>query len=185
MKSYRAMKEYFDRQERVAREAEKLSRAVVRACSKGIMRLHAGKGAGTLLLQAKRILQKLEGICENPQSLVVAQQEFGEFFVLNSILNQNRIPEPEEVGIPYYPYLMGLAEVGGELRRAMLDSLRKGELEKAERLLQHMERVFEFLCRFDHPESILPGLRRKRDIYRRILEQSRGDFILAGRGRNV
>jgi len=175
------IKRFFDLQEKRVRLAEELSRKVVRLCSKGVMVIHRHGDASRLLREARRTLKKLEKISVQPPAgpLVLAQQEFGEFFILKAILEKENIPAPEEVGIPYYPYLMSLADVGGELRRVFLDSLRAGNFEKAERLLQRMEEIFEFLSRFDHPEKILPGLRRKRDILARILEKSRGDLTLA------
>jgi translin len=175
------IKRFFDLQERKTKLAEELSRKVTRLCSKGIIAIHRHKSARSLLRAARINLRRLEKISTpmSPGCLTLAQQEFGEFFMLSSILERGKIPEPEEIGIPYYPYLMALADVGGELRRALLDSLRKGDLQKAEKLLHHMEQIFEFLSCFDHPDKIIPGLRRKRDVLARILEKSRGDLTLA------
>lgn len=178
MKFYARIKRFFDEEEKRRRKIEDASRKIVRICSRGMMRLHAGKNAAAFLKKARKILKTLEELDGDHPAIVHAQQEFAEFFILNAILSEERIPEPEEIGVPYYPYLMGLAEVGGELRRAMLDFLRKGDREKAEMMLEHMERIFEFLSGFDHPESVIPGLRRKKDVFRKILEQSRGDFIV-------
>jgi translin len=174
------IKRFFDLQERRTKLAEELSREVVRLSSRGVMAIHRHGDANALLQAARRTLRKLEklSIPVSSGTLVSAQQEFGEFFVLKFILEKERIPEPEEVGIPYYPYLMALADVGGELRRALLESLRRRDFRRAEKLLQHMEEIFELLSDFDHPERILPGLRRKRDILGRILERSRGDLTL-------
>jgi len=173
------LKRFFDLQEKRAKAAEELSREVVRLCSKGVMLIHRHGDVRPLLSAAERALKRLEKISVNPSVLEIAQQEFGELFILKYILEKGKIPEPEQVGIPYYPYLMALADVVGELRRELLDSLRRREFKRAEEFLQHMEGIFEFLSTFDHPESILPGLRRKRDILRRVLEESRGDLTLA------
>jgi translin len=175
------MRRFFDLREKRDRIAEELSRRIVRLCSKGIMTLHRHGDAHQLLREAQRILKKLEKLSDPPlpKALALAQQEYGEFYILKSILEKGNIPDPEEVGISYYPYLMSLADVGGELRRALLEALRRSDLKKAERLLQHMEEIFEFLSHFDHPERILPGLRRKKDILARIIEKSRGDLTLA------
>jgi translin len=173
------LKRFFDLQEKRAKAAGELSREVVRLCSKGVMVIHRHGNVGPLLSAAERTLKRLEKISVDSGVLEIAQQEFGELFILKYILEKGKIPEPEQVGIPYYPYLMALADVVGELRRKLLDSLRRREFKRAEELLQYMEEIFEFLSSFDHPESILPGLRRKRDILRRVLEESRGDLTLA------
>lgn len=88
------------------------------------------------------------------------------------------MPEPEEVGVPHEPYLLGLADAEGELRRAILDLLRKGELRQAEELFSLMERVYEFLVEFDYPDAILPGMKRKQDVVRGLIEKTRGELIL-------
>lgn len=89
------------------------------------------------------------------------------------------MPEPEEVGIPYEPYLLGLADAMGELRRAVLDFLRKGELKSAEELFSLMEGVYEFLVEFDYPDAVLPGMKRKQDVVRGLIERTRGELILS------
>ncbi len=175
------IRRYFDERERKLRRAQDLSRKIVRLCSKGIEMLHRGRSPSKLLQRIKKELDELEKSSPHstPSVLMVAQQEYAEFLMLHQILEGKDIPEPEQVGVCYEAYLNALADLTGELRRLLLDSLRKQKVEHAEEMLARMEEIFQFLSNFDHPNSIIPGLRHKRDVLRRVLEESRRDLTLA------
>ena len=87
--------------------------------------------------------------------------------------------EPDEYHIPSRPYLNGLADVIGELRRAALDLLRRDNVLKAEHLLDIMEDILEGLQSFDYPNALVPDLRRKCDVGRSLVEKTRGDLTRA------
>jgi len=80
----------------------------------------------------------------------------------------------KEVGTSSTAYLLGMLDFVGEMRRMILDSLRRGEAEEAQRLLSTMEAIYEDLMSLDRT-SILPNYRHKLDAARRILEATRGD----------
>jgi translin len=86
---------------------------------------------------------------------------------------------PADYGIPPRPYLNGLADTIGELRRASLDLLRHDDVEKAENLLGFMEEILEELQTFDYPNALVPDLRRKCDVGRGLVERTRGDLTRA------
>jgi translin len=71
---------------------------------------------------------------------------------------------------------LGLADVIGEYRRLALDALREGEAEKGEECLKTMDEVYIELMAMDEACMLVPGLRRKCDIARRIIETTRGDI---------
>ncbi len=72
-------------------------------------------------------------------------------------------------------WLNGLAEAASELRRHLLDRLRRGELDRAEELLAAMEDVYDMLVTVDFPDAITGGLRRTADALRAVLERTRSD----------
>ena len=57
-----------------------------------------------------------------------------------------------------------------------LNSLRKGDVGKAEKLLDAMEGVYDDLQTLEHT-SIVPTFRVKMDAARRIIETTRGDVV--------
>jgi translin len=46
-------------------------------------------------------------------------------------------------------------------------------------MLKLMEQIFELLMEFDYPDAILPGMKRRQDMVRRVLERTRGDLTIA------
>jgi translin len=72
-----------------------------------------------------------------------------------------------------------LGEAVGELRRYILDSLRKGDLSRGEELLQAMDNIYDVLVTMDFPDAITGGLRHTTDMVRGVLERTRSDLALA------
>jgi translin len=83
------------------------------------------------------------------------------------------------LGVAPAPFLNGLAESIGELRRYVLDLLRRGEPEGCEALLEAMDDIYALLVTLDYPDALTGGLRRSTDSARGILEKTRGDLTLA------
>ncbi|MFH1180644.1 MAG: hypothetical protein V1710_09795, partial [Candidatus Bathyarchaeota archaeon] len=82
----------------------------------------------------------------------------------------------EELGISSSDYIMGLADVPGELRRQTLDLLRAGDLEAAERNLATMEEIYLNLVTVEEVSLFLKGLRRKLDVTRNVNERTRAEI---------
>jgi translin len=78
-----------------------------------------------------------------------------------------------------------LGDVTGELRRHILDLVRKGEPNVGEYYLETMEEIFYLLMLFDYPDAITRGLRRKSDLARSMIERTRGDLTNAIEMRKV
>jgi translin len=68
-----------------------------------------------------------------------------------------------------------MAEAASELRRQVLDCLRRNENEEAERLLAVMDDVYGLLITIDYPDALTRGLRRTTDALRAVLERTRSD----------
>jgi len=74
------------------------------------------------------------------------------------------------------PYLKGLGEAVGELRRRLLDLLRTGKLTEAEETFAAMETIHDLLTSLDYPDGMTAGLRRTTDVARSLIERSRADL---------
>lgn len=164
-----------------------LGRKAVRRCSESIKMTHRGKfdEAKELASEAHQIIvEASQGMSESDfmlkaKSLDVAYQELAEAVNLLSLLEHGRFTTPDAYEIPARPYLNGLADTVGELRRAALDLLRHDDVEKAETLLGFMEEILEELQTFDYPNALIPDLRRKCDVGRSLVERTRGDLTRA------
>jgi translin len=114
-----------------------------------------------------------------------ALQEYSEARIFLTLIKECRFPTPGEINVPSVDYVLGLADVIGEYRRLALDNLREGEVKKAEECLEVMDQVFIQLLALDEAYMLVPGLRHKSDIARRIIEATRGDVTLEVRRKSL
>ncbi len=105
-----------------------------------------------------------------------ALQEYSEACVFVELLEKSNFVTPQEIDVPPADYVLGLADVVGEFRRLALDALREGDVEKGEKCLQTMDEIYVELEALDEAYMLVPGLRRKNDVARRIIESTRGDI---------
>jgi len=183
------IRENFEAKDRIREEGLKISREIVRECRTASFALHGQdfEKADKNIKIAGKALEKLEILFEGHADIYHAgfvehaQQEYSEVAVLSSLLKEegDRFPFPEELRVEYAAYLNGLGDVVGELRRHVLDLIRKESFEKAEIFLDIMENIHAMLMDFDYPDAITRGLRRKTDISRSIIEKTRGDVVNA------
>lgn len=143
--------------------------------------------AEKLLEEASELLVKLDEVSKDHLELVytglvdAAFQEYTEAHTLLTLIKEERFITPKELGVPSVSYVLGLADVIGELRRRALDSLRREDVETAEKSMQTMEQIYVELTAMDDAYLLVPGLRRKCDVARRIIETTRGDITIEAR----
>jgi translin len=104
-----------------------------------------------------------------------ALQEFSEANIFLTLVKNGQFVTPKEINVPSVDYVLGLADVVGEYRRLALDALREGDAKKGEECLAIMDEIFIELLALDEAYMLVPGLRRKSDIARKIIETTRGD----------
>jgi len=164
------------------------SREVIRYCANSIRAIHRHEeeNANKLLASAQGLLKELSqgALRQNGELAYVgfvhdAQKEFAEASCTIAIVSGQALPQPEVLGVSYAAYLNGLGEAVGELRRYILDSLRRNDLSRCEELLAIMDDIYSTLMTMDFPDGITYGLRRTSDSVRGILERTRGDLTLA------
>jgi translin len=114
----------------------------------------------------------------NTGSLRDAQKEYVEGCAVLNIVTGKLLPTAEELAVDSAAYLNGLGEAASELRRYLLDSTRKGDISKGEKLLTAMDDIYSVLVTIDFPDAITGGLRRTTDMLRGVLERTRSDLTL-------
>ena len=95
------------------------------------------------------------------------------------------LPGPGDIGVETPAYLNGLAEAASELRRCILDALRRGDDSRVEELMAAMDDVYNILVVMDFPDALTSGLRRTTDQLRGVLERTRGDLTMTLRQRRL
>jgi len=163
-----------------------LCRDAIRHCSNAIRAVHRQEmdEASAQLKSARALITEAEKIVAAENDLgrmnIVrdAQKEFVEGNVVLALVNGKRPPDFEELGVEPVAYLHGLGDAVGELRRYLLDSMRKGDLSRGEEFLVAMDDIYNILITMDYPDALTGGLRRATDMVRGVLERTRSDLTL-------
>jgi translin len=159
------------------------SRRLISVCAKSIRATHREdwEQAEQLMDEAKTAAQSLvAGVQDYPNLYYAgytqdALKEYVEARLTYALVRDLPIQTPEELGAEGNTWLNGLAEAATELRRRILDIIRHGHSDEAERLLGVMDDIYSILVTFDFNDSITGGLRRRTDTVRAVLERTRGD----------
>ena len=160
------------------------SRKVIRSAANAIRALHRSDrdDAERLIDDAGSRLRTIFGaLSETPELMshgVVhdAAKEYAEARITQAVFTGADIPSFQELEIDPVPYLHGLGEAVGEMRRRMLDLLRAEKLSEAEQLLEEMDEIVDQLAQVDYPDGMTNGLRRTTDVSRSLVERSRSDL---------
>lgn len=170
-----------------------LCREAIRYCSQAIRAVHRQEfeQAKELLQSARSLLDKIGQAITECNELGYtgfvrdAQKEFAEGSITLALTTGEPPPDPDELGIDSAAYLNGLGEAVGELRRYLLDSIRKGNLSRGEELLSAMDDIYNILITMDFPDAITGGLRHTTDMVRGVLERTRSDLTLVIRQKEL
>jgi len=187
------IRQNFEMRTSIRDEAIKQARKLTRACSLAIRAVHRNDfdTMEANLAEAQSLADKLRNDLKDHPDLYYAGysqdslKEFVEANITCALIQNQALHTPEELGVEYATYLNGLAEVVGEMRRRILDILRSGYSQEAERLLNHMDDIYSVLVTMDFPDAITSGLRRQTDLVRNLVEKTRGDVTFSLRGEDL
>jgi translin len=167
-------------------EAINRSRELIRHCAEGIRAIHRREWdkAEAKLTIARTGADEIRAVTAAYADLYYsgytqdALKEVVEAFCTHAIVRNLPLPSPDDLNVESATYLNGLAEAATELRRFILDILRREDADtsEAERLLEWMDDIYDQLVTFDFPDALTGGLRRQTDIVRGVLERTRGDL---------
>lgn len=177
------IRQEFERVNAARDRAYERSRSLVALCARTIRAIHRSEWeqAQVLLAEAKAAKEAMVAGVEGFPNLYYAGytqdavKEFVEANLTYALVRNEPLPRPEQLGAEYDTWLNGLAEAATELRRRILDIIRHGHSDEAERLLNAMDQIYSTLVTFDFSDSITGGLRRRTDTVRAVLERTRGD----------
>ncbi len=168
-------------------------RDAIRSAANAIRAIHRGEDerAAELIDEARHALSTGAAACEpypevrHAGFVQDAAKEVAEAVLTRAAIAGDELPGPDEVGVDDAPWLHGLAETVGELRRACLDRVRAGHLDEAEQMLATMQEILSALATIDVPDGLTRGLRRAADGARAITERTRGDLTTAAGQRDL
>jgi translin len=178
----------FDAKMEAREEALSASRRSIRASANAIRAIHRGDldEAHRLMHESRTALSVARGASRGTQPDIYfagfvqdAQKEYAEARLTEAVVTGAEAPSPDELEVEIAPYLNGLSEAIGEGRRAILDLLRRDEVQAGERILAAMDDIYALLVTVDYPDAITGNLRRSTDVARGILEKTRGDLTVS------
>lgn len=169
------------------------ARQVIRHAAQSIRAIHREEHdvAYEQIAQARILVQSMQSeLAEFPELYYAgytqdAIKEYVEANVTCALIENQPLPQPEDLNVECATYLNGMAEAVGELRRRCLDILRQGYSGEAERLLGCMDDIYATLVTMDYPDAVTNGLRRQTDLIRGIVERTRGDLTISLREQHL
>ena len=176
------LQDRFDKREKVllvAREVIRYSGETISLSHR--LKMEEAKEKFSLALQKLEELKKI--INEYPELLYgdvgTAFQEVAEASIVLSMYFNDKPKTSEDLGIPETYYILGIADAIGEMRRRVLELLRKDQKDEAEKIFKMMEELYELLWALEYPKAVVPGLRQKIDALRKLIEETHHDLFLA------
>ena len=174
-------------------KALSVSREVIRFSANAIRAVHRGDfdDARELIRKGDSRLRDADHIQESSPSIYSAgfmsdaRKEFTEANVTLAVISGADIPSIADLKVDAAAYINGMAEVIGELRRYILDALRRDEVDGCREFMDVMDEMYGVLVTIDFPEGVTSGLRRNTDAMRGVLERTRGDLTMALRQRSL
>ena len=155
----------------------KNTREVIILCSQSIIAVHNAdlKTAKIKVKRAELLLKKYRrGVIGDLQKyLMVPEQELVEALALIAIVQKKDIPSKKAIGVSDSSYILGLLDCIGELKRLVFDKIRMGQANEASKFFDIMENLYLYLYPFSTYDKIVKEARRKLDVNRILLEETR------------
>jgi translin len=176
----------FSNRDTVREKVLPLCRDAIRCCSQSIRAVHRQEfeRARELLVSARGLIDNAVAEASTCEDFGLggyirdAQKEYAEASLTLAIVTRQELPAPADLRVADSSYLNGMGEAAGELRRYLLDSMRRGDISRGDELLSAMDDFYSVMVTMDFPDAITGSLRRTTDMVRGVLEKTRSDLAL-------
>ena len=155
----------------------KNNRETVILCSQAIISIHKSdlNVAKKKIAKAKSELTKLKQKTSGNlvRYIITPEQEFVEAASLLAVIEGKEIPSVKSLNVSDESYILGLLDCIGELKRQVIDKIRVGDSKRATQLFDVMENLYLLLYPFASYDKIVKETRRKLDVNRMLVEETR------------
>jgi translin len=146
-------------------------------CSKSIVAIHDNRidEANSNIQKARSLLSSYKNNA-TPELLKyfhTPEQELVEANCLLSIVFNRSLPSPMDLDVTGASYVMGLLDGIGEIKRMIYDKMRNNFVDDALNLFNLAQGLYNQLYPFAVFDNLVPGLRRKLDVNKILLEDVR------------
>src|SRR5436190_683017 len=129
------------------------SRSTIRNCAHAVRATHRGEFAAArdlLALAGAQVAATRASLAGQPDLYWTgyvqdAQKEYAEASIIYAVVAGEPLPGMVGLGVEVAPYINGLGEAAGEMRRYTLDTIRSGDLARGIATLQVMEDIYSLL----------------------------------------
>jgi len=155
----------------------KNNRETVILCSQAIISIHKNdlNTAKKKIVKAKSELTKLKQKSTGDliRYIITPEQEFVEAASLLAVIEGKEIPSVKSLKVSDESYILGLLDCIGEIKRQVIDKIRVGDSRRATKLFDIMENLYLLLYPFASYDKIVKEARRKLDVNRMLVEETR------------
>ncbi len=155
----------------------KNTRQIVILCSEAIIECHKKDTAAAAkkIQAAKKMLEQYRKKTDGDlyKYLLMPEQELVEAVSLLSILQGKPVPGVESLKVRDEPYILGLIDCIGELRRNVYDKIRIGRADEAKKIFDIMDELYLQLYPLAYFDKIVKEVRKKLDVARILVEETR------------
>ncbi|MGC8776380.1 MAG: hypothetical protein ACP5P2_00300 [Candidatus Micrarchaeia archaeon] len=173
LKEIKEITKELEKEQKRFEEVISISNKIIRLSAQLITSLHA-KDRKLANKLKKRLEQEVSKLMRIEKGLeyysMQAHQEYVEAVSLYNIIFAGKLPRRRSLGEAIPPYVLGIMDLVGELKREAVDELRKGNRKLAERYYGLMKEIYDSTLHIRFANSILPGFRKKQDVARIQLE---------------
>lgn len=182
---FRRIEEILEDRDRIRERIIVVSREIIRLSGQAISSIHQRRLDDALkyintIEDSIRDIYKLIGDHSDLRSSGILNNaicEYVEAKLLYTIIRDNSIPSPEELSVDVVQYLQGIGDVIGEIRRIILENIRRGDVEQSYKLLEYMELIYGYMRALEYPEALIPNVRHKVDVARRLVDDTKAFII--------
>lgn len=172
---------FLEKEDRVRESSLYKLREILRKSSLSIKKIHQGdfKESKKLINECEKKLKEIKKELKKYPEIYYqgflhqTEKEVIEAKSVLTIIEKKEVPDIED--FDPVSYLHGICESLGEIRRYVLDKMRRGE-DNLEDYLKIMDEIYFFLLNFQFTDSITRSLRKQIDYARGIIEKTRGEI---------
>ncbi|NPA98858.1 MAG: haloacid dehalogenase [Crenarchaeota archaeon] len=165
----------------VREETIRITRDILRLSTEAVRMLHLRRyeDARRNIEAASHLVSTLKELLHDHPDLYYSGlvynsvSEYAEARISYSLIVEKKMPSYQDLNIHYVPYLQGLGDVVGELRRHVIMLLNEEKIDEASEYVEAMETIYLWLRKLNYPDALVPGLRHKVDVARRLIEDTR------------
>lgn len=170
------VKDYLDRIDVMREQLIKQSRDIINMCRKVIHLCIRDGDVSKLVTNLKNRFMELYNTAKNIPELFYSSLlqsvaiEYVEAMQFYSIIKESKFLSLNELNVHPTAYILGLLDVIGELKRYSLELIKNGRIDESFNFLEKAEYIYNLLSTLNYINAILPGFRRKIDVYRKVID---------------